>query len=171
MTKNKARKRLVRQRSAKTGESYAAALRQLLASKETPMATPEPTTTTPPRSCTCCGEPESSERRLLLAGVPICRPCDERFRAVFRTHLEPAADSVSRPLDHAMTALVYTRRDDRWYLHLHSFLPGLVIGRRGATAQAIHDDLVAMTGDDRLHLNIVEHGHPGCSKKPDTAES
>jgi hypothetical protein len=160
MTSNKGRKRLVRQRSAKTGESYAAALRQLRASKEISVTTPD--------TCHLCDRPDGADVRLLRAGkVPVCRDCHERFMAVLRTHLEPVADEHAVTLESVIDTLAYDAPSDdaRWYVHLHTFRPGLVIGKRGVTAQAIRDDLVALTGDERFRLNIVEHGHPGCFKR------
>lgn len=161
MTRNKARKRLVRQRSAKTGESYSAALRQLLATKETPVKA-APTVDTPLR-CTLCDEPESPTTKMLAAGgTPICRGCDERFRVIFRAHLEPVADSAGSPLDQFMSAIAYFIVEDHWKVDLHTFRPGLVIGSGGATVGPIRRDLVKLTGDERLQLNLVEHG-PKCA--------
>lgn len=168
MTRNKARKNLVRQRSAKTGESYSAALRQLLASKETPMTTTTTTETTT-RSCTMCGEGPSDSKVLLFAGrAPICRECDESFRAVFRNHLIPLADAASAPLDQFMSTIAYDTKDDHWVVHLHTFRPGPVIGQRGATVQALRADLVELTGDAELRLNLVEHQGRGCKNEPET---
>src|SRR5687767_14547664 len=119
MTRNKARKNLVRQRSAKTGESYSAALRQLLANKETPLSTTTNDTTKTTRVCTMCGEGPTDSKVLLVAGsAPICRECDESFRVVFRKHLNPVADSFSAPLDQFMTAIAYETKDHHWVVHL-----------------------------------------------------
>jgi ribosomal protein S3 len=68
-----------------------------------------------------------------------------------------------------MSAIAYTIKDDHWYLHLHTFRPGMVIGRRGVTAQAILDDLREMSGDDRLALNLVGHDGAGCTARAETA--
>ena len=163
MTRNRGFKRLVRQRSAKTGESYATALRHLRGSKENIVTTPETDEQTC-RLCGCTGGPDSA---LLRGRVPVCRECHERFREVFRMHLEPAALEHAVSLDSLMGPHVYdVPKEGEWYVHLHTFLPGLVIGRRGATAQAIRSSLVELTGDEGFRLNIVEHGHPGCRNKP-----
>lgn len=168
MTRNKARKKLVRQRSAKTGESYSAALRQLLATKESPMSTTTTTDATA-RRCTMCGQGPSDSKVLLVAGqAPICHECDESFRAVFRNHLTPVADSASAPLDQFMSAIAYETRDDHWVVHLHTFRPGFVIGHRGATAQALRADLVELTGDEKLALNLVEHQGRGCKSESES---
>ena len=167
MTRNKARKKLVRERSAKTGESYSAALRQLLATKETPVSTTNiDTTETTARRCTMCSEGPSESKDLLFAGqAPICRDCDERFRAVFRSHLTPVAESMNAPIDQFMSTIAYATEDDHWVVHLHTFRPGPVIGPRGATIQALRTDLVELTGDDRLRLNLVEHQGRGCKSE------
>ena len=167
MTRNKARKKLVRERSAKTGESYTAALRQLLANKETPMGT---TTTsvdeTTDRQCTMCGRTPIDPNRLLSAGgAPICADCDERVRSVFRNHLAPVALAANAPLDQFMSTIAYEREDDHWVVHLHTFRPGPVIGSGGATAQELRDGLVDLTGDEKLRLNLVEHQARGCRSK------
>jgi hypothetical protein len=164
MTRNRGFKRLVRERSAKTGESYAIALRQLRDSKENPVTTPETTDET----CRLRGSPDTPDTSLLRGRVSVCRNCHERFREVFRAHLEPLAVEQAVSLDSIMGTLVYdVPKEGQWYVHLHTFLPGLVIGRRGVTAAAIHASLVELTGDDQFQLNLVEHGHPGCWKKPD----
>lgn len=162
MTRNKARKNLVRQRSAKTGESYSTALRQLLATKETPMGTTTNPETTE-RRCTMCGEGPSASKVLLVAGqAPICHDCDDRFRSVFRNHLTPLADAASAPLDQFMSTIAYATEADHWVVHLHTFRPGPVLGPRGATVQALRDDLVELTGDEELRLNLIEHQARGC---------
>lgn len=161
MTRSKARKKLVRERSAKTGESYSAALRQLLATKETPMST---TTQTSESRCTMCDQGPAQSKALLVAGsAPICVECDESFRSVFREHLAPVAQAFSAPLDQFMSTVAYEHDDDHWVLHLHTFRPGPVIGQRGATAQALRDALVELSGDQGLRLNLVEHRARGCS--------
>lgn len=165
MTRNKARKKLVRQRSAKTGESYSAALRQLLATKETPVSTTTNPETTE-RRCAMCGQGPSDSKVLLFAGqAPVCRGCDDRFRSVFRNHLTPLADAASAPLDQFMSTIAYETRDEHWVVHLHTFRPGPVIGHRGATAEALRDDLVELTGDEKLQLNLVEHQARGCKRE------
>jgi hypothetical protein len=163
---------LVRQRSAKTGESYAAALRQLQHSKETSVTTPEPEPETEAKTCRLCGAPDTPEAPLLRVGrTRICGGCHDRFLDIFRTHLEPAAAEHAVTLDSVMSTVVYdTTKDGDWKVNLHTFRPGVVIGRRGATAAAIRASLVELTGDPRFHLNLVEHGHPGCTSKPPRAD-
>jgi predicted RNA-binding protein YlqC (UPF0109 family) len=167
MTRNRGFKRLVRQRAAKTGESYAIAFRQLRDSKEKSVTTPETTEQT----CRLCSSSNTPESALLRGRVSVCRNCHARFREVLRAHLEPVALEHAVSLDSIMGTLVYdVPKEGQWYVHLHTFLPGLVIGRRGVTAAAIRASLVELTGDDRFHLNLVEHGHPGCWKKPEDQE-
>lgn len=169
MTRNRARKDLVRKRSAKTGESYTAALRQLLASKEIPMST-TPSPETPDRSCTMCGDTHSDSKVLLYAGsAPMCRECDERFRSVFRNHLAPIAETASAPLDQFMSTIAYESKDDTLVVHLHTFRPGLVIGHRGATVRALHADLLEIVGARRLQVNLVEHQGRGCKSGAEPA--
>ena len=172
MTKNRARKRLVRERAAKTGESYAAALRQLLTTKEKTVTTPTPETTPEstadalapvPKRCVVCDSHDDPERTYRRLGHPVCDRCDDAVRATVLEHLGPVAERHHRPYEYLVLTLVYEQRkdDETAYLHLdlHSFAPGLVIGRRAVTVEALREALVEVTGDDRLHLNIRQH-HP-----------
>ena len=164
MTKHKARKRLVRPRAATTGESYTAALRQLLASKESAVTTEN----TPVSCCALCAARAGPATSFVFAGVTLCVECHERLRSAVRTHLEPEAARAGRPLEYFLTALAFARHDDAWVVHLHTFQPGLVIGRQGVTASNIRTALVEVTGDNRLRLNIAQHDFNGsCTRTSD----
>lgn len=122
------------------------------------------------RRCTMCGEGPSDSRVLLFAGrAPICGDCDERFRVVFRNHLAPVADAACAPLDQFMSTVAYETKDDHWVVHLHTFRPGPVMGPQGATAQALRADLVELTGDSKLRLNLVEHRGGGCKNEAESS--
>lgn len=163
MTKNKARKRLVRQRTSKTGESYTSALRQLLANKERSVTSPTQNST---NLCALCGIEGDDPAIFVDAGLTFCQPCHERLTSAVRTHLEPEASRTRRPLDYFMAALVFAPDGDSWVVHLHTFQPGAVIGERGATADKIRQSLLAVNGDgeSRLRLNIVPHEVFGCAR-------
>jgi hypothetical protein len=81
MTKQKHRKRRVRDRAAKTGESYAAALRHVRSKKEEPtVPTIKEETATPTDEqvlgCTFCGKSHKQVQRLVAGpGVYICDKC------------------------------------------------------------------------------------------------
>jgi hypothetical protein len=73
MTKRKHFKRRVRERSAKTGESYTSALRHLrVTTKESPMTTTENAVIT----CSFCGKTQHEVKKLIAGpGVYICDEC------------------------------------------------------------------------------------------------
>lgn len=172
MTKHKARKKLVRQRAAKTGESYAAALRQLRASKETRVTSPETTTdpAAPARRCALCHAEEGPTVRLVVVGHRLCTTCEQKVRAVLVDRLQPIADAGEMVLDYYLNAYVVQKLPDRWKVDLHTFRPGPVIGRRGTVAEQLRADLVAVFGDERLQLNIQQHFPDGrCHAEADTA--
>lgn len=166
MTKHKARKRLVRERAAKTGESYAAALRQLLVTKENAVTTPTEEDTPPsprkpvPRRCIVCDSRDDPARTYRRCGHPICDRCDDAVHAAVREHLEPVAPVYNLPYEYLVLALVYEKVVDenpRVRIDLHTFAPGAVIGLRGVTAQAVRDAIVGVTGLHTLQLNIRQH--------------
>ena len=162
MTKNKARKRLVRQRTARTGESYTAGLRQLLISKEKSVAS---TTETRKDNCALCAVEDDGSTAFVVAGLTFCRECHDRLTSAVSTHLEPEATRTRRPLDYFLSALVFAPDGDSWVVHLHTLQPGLVIGKQGATASKIRESLLAVkNGDDQLRLNIVSHEAFGCPR-------
>ena len=162
MTKNKARKRLVRQRSDKTGESYTAALRQLLANKEKSVSTTTPTNRTD--LCALCRAKDDGSTNFVAAGLTFCVSCHEQLATAVRRHLEPEAARLRRPLDFFLSTLVVVPDGNAWVVHLHTLQPGLVIGHRGETADAIRASLIELTQQDGLRLNIVAHEPFGCSR-------
>ena len=164
MTRNKARKRLVRQRSDKTGESYTAALRQLLANKEKSVSTIPMDRS---ELCALCRTDDDGTTNFVTVGLTFCISCHERLATAVRNHLEPEAARMRRPLDFFLSALVVVPDGDAWVVHLHTLQPGHVIGRRGETADAIRASLVEITQQDRLRLNIVPHEPFGCGRPSD----
>ena len=110
MTKNRARKKLVRQRAAKTGESYTSALRQLLVSKENTVTTPDPHTT-----CALCAVADDGTIPFVVAGLLFCEPCHERIRSAVRSHLEPEAARARRPLDWFASSIVVAPEREGWW--------------------------------------------------------
>lgn len=164
MTKNKARKRLVRQRTSKTGESYTSALRQLLANKEKSVTSTTQNSTI--SLCALCGIEGEDPANFVVAGLTFCQPCHERLTAAVRTHLEPEVSRRRRPLDYFVSALVFVADGDSWVVHLHTFQPGAVVGQQGTRAAEIRQSLLAVKGDDGsgLRLNIVPHELFGCPR-------
>ena len=163
MTKNKARKRLVRTRAERTGESYTTALRQLRTRKENAVSTP---TEPRPTLCALCAAEERPDESFVVAGLVFCPTCHDRLHAAVRSHLEPEAARTRRPLEYFVSALVFAPDQDGWVVHLHTLQPGLVVGQKGATATRIRQSLTAVKGDDRLRLNIVPHEVFGCPPRP-----
>jgi hypothetical protein len=156
MTRSKGRKRLVRQRTAKTGESYTAALRQLRATKERSVST---TTEQPRRTANCavCQAEDDGTASFIVAGATFCEACHVRLTAAVRTPLEPEIARTRRPIDFFVSSLVFVPDGDHLVVHLHTLQPGLVIGAQGQAADRIRSALVGITGDAGLRLNIVPH--------------
>jgi len=76
MTSGKHRKALVRQRAARTGESYTTALRQLRFQQEGQMSTTPSVPATIALSCSFCSKPAPQVRKLIAGpGVYICNEC------------------------------------------------------------------------------------------------
>lgn len=162
MTTNRARKRLVRQRMKKTGESYASALRQLLANKEKSVSETNPQSRT--TTCARCRAADDSSTNFVEAGLAFCSPCYAELSAAVRVELEADATRMRRPIDYFVSALVVVPDGEGWVVHLHTLQSGMVIGREGATADKIRRSLIAFKGDDRVRLNIVPHEVFGCPR-------
>lgn len=60
------------------------------------------------------------------------------------------------PADADVTSLEMARTEGNWRLTLRTSTPGRVIGRGGATADALRAALAEHLGDPGLRLNIVE---------------
>jgi predicted RNA-binding protein YlqC (UPF0109 family) len=60
-----------------------------------------------------------------------------------------------------ISAIRLTFSDGHWRVCLQTRTPGRVIGRRGATADAIRAALAEQLDDSRLQVNIEEAGGPG----------
>jgi hypothetical protein len=86
MTKNRTRKRLVRSRAAKTGESYTTALWHLRRPKEESVEQETDSLT-----CTFCGSGPDADRKLVVGeGAAVCSACVDRLRDV-ADRAEPGA--------------------------------------------------------------------------------
>jgi ribosomal protein L37AE/L43A len=98
MTANKRFKRQVRARSAKTGESYTAALRHLRADHEE---------TAMPAQCSFCKKPAAADRRLVGGpGVFICQECVELCSNVLGSEIDPAIPTASQAHDESILAVL-----------------------------------------------------------------
>jgi hypothetical protein len=161
VTKNKARKKLVRQRTERTGESYTSALRQLLANKEKSVTT---TTKNPTALCARCRTEDDGSTNFVVAGLTFCQTCHDDITTAVQANLESEATRTRRPLDYFMSALVVVPDGEGWVVHLHTLQPGSVIGREGATAERIREALIAVKGDDKLRLNVISHEVFGCAR-------
>lgn len=139
MTADKGFKRLVRQRMQANGLSYAAA-RQVLRThhrSSRPMTTRE-------------------EMNEVMS----------KIQSTIRERLAPVAAEHDKPLDPVLVSAVMFDREpgageegsEHWVVHLYSLSPGLVVGRRGETAQALREELCTVAGDTDLRLNIVDFG-------------
>ena len=79
----------------------------------------------------------------------------EEFRAVADILLNHVPEETD------VSAVDLTFPDAHWRVRVRTTTPGRVIGRRGATADAIRAAMAAHLGDPRLQLNIEEGGAPG----------
>ena len=75
---------------------------------------------------------------------------DWKIRDYLTTQLERAA--VSR--------IEVERTRDRLRIDLHTARPGIVIGRRGAEADRLREQLIKITGNPKVQLNIREIAQP-----------
>jgi predicted RNA-binding protein YlqC (UPF0109 family) len=76
----------------------------------------------------------------------------------FRLVAEVLLDHVPDGTD--ISAIELTFPDGHWRVCVRTLTPGHVIGRRGATADAVRAAIAEQLGDSRLQLNIVEAGGP-----------
>ena len=72
------------------------------------------------------------------------------FRIVVETLLEHVA------ADTDIAAVEMTRSGERWRVDVRTRTPGRVIGRRGATADAVRASMAERLGDPHLQVNIAE---------------
>ena len=75
---------------------------------------------------------------------------DWKIRDLLMTQLERAA--ISR--------VEIERTRDRLRIDVHTARPGIVIGRRGAEAERLRNELASMTGNAKVQLNIQEIKQP-----------
>src|SRR4249919_2882182 len=75
---------------------------------------------------------------------------DAKIRDYLRKQLERAA--VSR--------IEIERSGDRLRIDVHTARPGIVIGRRGAEADRLRDELRKITGNAKVQFNIQEIKQP-----------
>jgi predicted RNA-binding protein YlqC (UPF0109 family) len=85
----------------------------------------------------------------------------------FASAVAVVADHV--PADADVTSLEMARTGGNWRLTLRTSTPGRVIGRRGATADALRAALAERLGDPGLTLNIAEARPPGDGPAPPPA--
>jgi hypothetical protein len=118
MTSGKHRKRLVRQRTARTGESYTTALRHIRSRQEGHMSTSS-TPSAPEKvlaSCTFCGTPSTQVKKIIAGpGVYICDECVGLCQSIITTETS-AEESAS------MRASFENRPESE----VLNFLPGLL---------------------------------------------
>ena len=60
----------------------------------------------------------------------------------------------------AISRIEIERTHERLRIDLHTARPGIVIGRRGAMADELRQELAAMTGNPKVQLNIQEIKQP-----------
>jgi predicted RNA-binding protein YlqC (UPF0109 family) len=82
-------------------------------------------------------------------------PSAETFRSVAAILLDHVPDGTE------ISAIEVTSPDAHWRVSVRTSTPGRVIGRRGATADAIRSAMAQQLHDSRLQLNIVEGPAPG----------
>ncbi len=79
----------------------------------------------------------------------------EEFRLVAEILLDHVPDGTD------ISAIELTIPDGQWMVCVRTLTPGHVIGRRGATADALRAAIAERLGEPHLQLNIVEAGGPG----------
>lgn len=82
-------------------------------------------------------------------------PSAKEFRLVAEVLLDHVPDGTD------ISAIELTFPDGHWRVCVRTLTPGHVIGRRGATADAVRAAIAEQLGDRRLRLDIVETGGPG----------
>ena len=122
------------------------------------------TTSTPSTTqtrCALCGTGDATTD-FVVAGLTFCGACHDRLTAAVLRHVEDDVARTRRPPSYFVSALVFVPGDGSWVVHLHTLQPGLVVGKRGETADRIRRSLVEVTGDEGLRLNVVPHEVFGC---------
>lgn len=82
-------------------------------------------------------------------------PGAKEFRLVAEVLLDHLPDGKD------ISAIELTVPDGHWRVRVRTLTPGHVIGRRGATADAVRAAIAEQLGDPRVRLDIVETGGPG----------
>jgi len=82
-------------------------------------------------------------------------PSAKEFRSVAQLLLDRVSDGTD------ISAIELTFPDAHWRVVVRTLTPGHVIGRRGATADAIRTAMAEQLDDARLQLNIEEFRGPG----------
>ena len=198
MTTRKRFKRLVRARAAKTGESYATALRHFrdINPRGGSMAHDDDTLTytEPPLKCSFCGKSQTMVKKVIAGpGVYICDECvvlcveiiapsQEERAGLFGGAGAPSADSndeanalspsldqdIRRLVDDALNRIQAATTGNPEMgrsvevdalagvvrVTIRTAFPGLVIGRRSATADDLRSQLAELTGGE-VRLNVV----------------
>jgi len=97
MTSGKHRKRLVRQRAARTGERYTAALRHIRSHKEGHMPGSAASTSQLIASCSFCNKPNTQVKKLISGpGVYICDECVGLCQEILTVESSPEAAAEQR---------------------------------------------------------------------------
>ena len=154
MTKRKHLKRRVRARSAKTGESYTAALRHLHLAQETKPMTTAATPSTFTVACSFCRKDNHQVKKLIAGpGVYICDECIELCNNILGEDLgrPPSSESAAPSLDDSpverllaiFAGMIETSRSinrniDDWALALHR--RGVSVGRLAAASGLTEDE-------------------------------
>ena len=82
-------------------------------------------------------------------------PGAKEFRLVAEVLLDHVPDGTD------ISAIELTLPNGHWSVCVRTLTPGRVIGRRGATADAVRAAIADQLGDPHLQLTIVEGGGPG----------
>jgi hypothetical protein len=169
MTSHKHRKRLARIRAAKTGESYATALRQLQTKQQgaTTMSEPDTTTTTTrtaTATCTFCGKGNTDVKKLIAGpGVFICDECVALCVDIIAIEV-PAQDKEAReqayreqPISEMLALLPgMTKTAARVEAELARWIRRAV--QRGATWDQVADSLESDVANVRARFEVNDVG-------------
>ncbi|HEX6596368.1 MAG TPA: ClpX C4-type zinc finger protein [Acidimicrobiales bacterium] len=178
MTTRKRLKRLVRQRAAKTGESYTAALRHFRNgnAEEPPMNIEGPRPTDDDPSCSFCGKPKNQVNKIVAGpGVFICDQCVKLCYEIIAPYSPSWAEvhkdsDLNADLDRSIREFLEAKLgrlgapvlgiDTRFgentvHVDVHTSKIGPVVGPKGQTADEIRAMLSEMTGR-KVTLQIRE---------------
>jgi len=84
------------------------------------------------------------------------------MQTAVREYLAPIAEEYNKPLDPGLVSAMMFERETgtdgkrHWVVHLYTLSPGLVIGKKAATVDALRDRLCDLAGDPDLRLNLID---------------